>query len=239
MWAGVLSGDDIVILDCLRPALDALGLSENTEAGQFLTAFGELLGEACVPEAIAIHHTGHAGERSRWDSRILDPDAIWSLRRDGEDAGANVASAPRYFSAYGRDVEQPERRLDFAARGQRLTLSGATRKQDRAAPALNWLLEDALDSTAELSRRAVLEKAKGVHTRTDVLAALDLGVARGLVILHLAPRTVLCTVVVTVRRSAPAVRQSSECQCAIRVAHGAHRSARSQCAEQSHHGGRL
>jgi AAA domain len=44
-WARRLSdlGADYLILDCLRPCLDALGLSEDKEAGRFLVAYDALL----------------------------------------------------------------------------------------------------------------------------------------------------------------------------------------------------
>ena len=45
-WADRLreDGAEALILDCLRPVLDALGLDENREAGRFLVAF-----ERCLP----------------------------------------------------------------------------------------------------------------------------------------------------------------------------------------------
>jgi hypothetical protein len=73
----------VVVLDCLRPVLDALGLSEDKDAGRFLVAFDALLAEAGAPEGVVTHHMGHNGERSLGDSRILDwPDATWKLVRE-------------------------------------------------------------------------------------------------------------------------------------------------------------
>jgi RecA-family ATPase len=92
-WAVRIQGHDIVIVDCLRPILDALGLDENRDAGRFLTAFDELLNQADVSEALILHHMGHTGERSRGDSRIIGrPDATWKMfREDTEDE-----DSPRY-----------------------------------------------------------------------------------------------------------------------------------------------
>lgn len=133
-WAATLRSLDasFVILDCLRPVLDALGLSEDKEAGLFAVAFDELLGAAGAAEAAVVHHMGHNGERSRGSSRLLDwPDVTWKLLRQGDDpAGA------RYFSAYGRDVNEPETELTFDPRHRRLTATGGTRKQ--AAAAATW-----------------------------------------------------------------------------------------------------
>src|SRR5690606_32963660 len=73
-WAAALRqvGARIVILDCLAPILDSLGLSEDKEAGRFLVAFDELLKEAGITEAILVHHMGHSGERARGASRLRD-----------------------------------------------------------------------------------------------------------------------------------------------------------------------
>ena len=100
---------DYLILDCLRPVLDALGLDENREAGRFLVPFDALLAQAGINDSAIVHHMGHTGERSRGDSRIQDwPDAIWRLVRETDEPGS-----PRYFSAFGRDVNVPEGRLAF------------------------------------------------------------------------------------------------------------------------------
>jgi hypothetical protein len=103
VWAAHLRAvhTEDLVLDCLRPVLDALGLDEQREAGRFLVAFDALLEEAGIPEALVVHHMGHGGERARGDSRLRDwPDAEWRLvRRDDDPA------SPRYITAYGRDVE--------------------------------------------------------------------------------------------------------------------------------------
>ncbi|MBM4723174.1 AAA family ATPase [Rhodococcus hoagii] len=124
-WAEMLRGSDVVILDCLRPVLDALGLDENREAGRFLVAFDELLADAEVDEAMVVHHMGHSGERSRGDSRIVDwPDALWKIVREDPDDD----SSARYFSAFGRDVEVHEGMLDYTPATRELTLDDVSRK---------------------------------------------------------------------------------------------------------------
>jgi RecA-family ATPase len=69
-WAATLlsTGAHLAVLDCLRPAMDALGLDEHREAGRWLTAFDELLKEANIPEALVVHHSGHG--RPAADGRI-------------------------------------------------------------------------------------------------------------------------------------------------------------------------
>lgn len=131
-WAAKVQGADVVMLDCLRPILDALGLSEDKDAGRFLVAFDSLLARAGIGDGLVVHHMGHSGERSRGDSRILDwPDATWKLVRHSstEDGGEPDLEGPRYLSAYGRDVALGESRLEYEPLSRRLTLKGGTRKE--------------------------------------------------------------------------------------------------------------
>lgn len=127
-WAEALGSADVLVFDCLRPALDALGLSEDKDAGRFLEALDELVREAGISELLVVHHMGHSNERSRGDSRILDwPDAVWSLVREDPDDPVSR----RYFKAYGRDVEHPESRLTYDPETRHLSLGGGSRKQER------------------------------------------------------------------------------------------------------------
>ena len=137
-WAAALGPGDVLLFDCLRPALDAIGLSEDKEAGRFLEALDELTAEASIGELLVVHHMGHTQERSRGDSRILDwPDAVWNLvREDPEDP----ASA-RYFKAFGRDVDYPESRLTFNAPDRRLSIGGGSRKTERRGAVETAVLE--------------------------------------------------------------------------------------------------
>jgi hypothetical protein len=124
-WATRLRGHEVAIFDCLRPILDALGLDEHRDAGRLLIAIDELINEAGIPETLIIHHMGHSNERGRGDSRIIDwPEANWKLVRENEDE-----ASPRYFSAYGRDVNQREALLDYDHSKRRLTLTGGSRKE--------------------------------------------------------------------------------------------------------------
>jgi hypothetical protein len=124
-WARDIAGADVVILDCLRPILDALGLDENHDAGKFLVAFDALLAEAGATEALVLHHMGHNAERSRGDSRINDwPDALWKLVRDksDEDPTTDDVAGSRYFSAFGRDVNFPQTELSYHPATRHLVL---------------------------------------------------------------------------------------------------------------------
>ncbi|MBM7807653.1 hypothetical protein JOD57_003490 [Geodermatophilus bullaregiensis] len=129
-WAARIGPADFMVFDCLRPALDALGLSEDKDAGRFLVALDALVAEAGIGELFVVHHMGHSNERSRGDSRILDwPDAIWKVvKADAEDH-----SSARFFSAYGRDVNQPESQLAYDADTRRLSLCGGSRRESRGS----------------------------------------------------------------------------------------------------------
>jgi hypothetical protein len=90
--------------------LDALGLSEDKEAGRFLNGgFDPLLVEAGVPNGMVIHHMGHLGDRARGDSSMLGWGDTWKVSRDDPDDPASV----RYFSAYGRDIDVHQGTLEM------------------------------------------------------------------------------------------------------------------------------
>lgn len=140
LWAQHLGPADVLIFDCLRPALDALGLSEDKEAGRFLEAFDELTQEAGIPESLVVHHMGHTGERSRGDSRLIDwPDAGWRLVKDAEDDDDQDVRRV-YFTALGRDVNQPESLLAYHPDTRRLTVAGGTRRDTSAGTLLQPIL---------------------------------------------------------------------------------------------------
>lgn len=137
-WAQLLGAADVLVFDCLRPVLDALGLSEDKDAGRFLEALDELAAEAGIGELVLVHHMGHTNERSRGDSRILDwPDAVWKLVREE----ANDLTSPRYFSAYGRDVDQGEVRLAYSDFDRAYTINGGGRSQAKATDVEAKVLE--------------------------------------------------------------------------------------------------
>lgn len=146
-WAEHLGSADLVIFDCLRPAMDALGLDENHDAGRFLEAFDELTTEAGITSTLIVHHMGHAGERSRGDSRIIDwPDANWKLTTEGKDTDESEGEAARYFSANGRDVDLPKTLLAFDPFTRGLTALEGTKKEIKAREAVRQVLRELADS---------------------------------------------------------------------------------------------
>lgn len=182
-WAKALRDADaeIVILDCLAPIVDALGLSEDKEVGRLLVAFDELLGEASVQEAVVVHHMGHSGERTRGASRLRDwPDVEWRLVREKGEDGETDPAAPRFLSAYGRDVDVKESALQFDPATRRLRMGTSSRKDakyDRALTDITeWLAANPGSSKRQIEA-GLLHASE--HTRPTLREALKRGVRDG------------------------------------------------------------
>jgi hypothetical protein len=176
-WAARLRQLDCgyLLLDCLRPVLDALGLDEHRDAGRFLVAFDALLADAEVGEAGVVHHMGHDGERARGDSRIRDwPDVEWRLVRQDDDP-----ASPRFISAFGRDVDVPESQLAWDPVTRHLTLIGGTRRDAAATAALADVLT-LLDDEPDLSGNQIEKKlADSGHTQKAIREAVKDGIRTG------------------------------------------------------------
>lgn len=141
-WAQHIGPADVLLFDCLRPALDALGLKEDKEAGRLLSALDELTVQAGIAETVVVHHMGHVDERARGDSGILGwPDANWKLvRQDLEDD-----RSPRYFSAYGRGVDVPETLLSYEPTTRWLTAVGGSRREAKEAQKIAGLMHSVVE----------------------------------------------------------------------------------------------
>lgn len=138
VWADMLTGTDYLILDCLRPVLDACGLDENHEAGIFLNAYDALLKEAEIDSSLVVHHMGHGANRSRGDSRIMDwPDALWKLKRVDPD----TPESKRFFSAFGREVNVPEEPLHHSNGVLVLNNDDGTRREKYASTPEEWVVQ--------------------------------------------------------------------------------------------------
>lgn len=180
-WSAALNGADVVILDCLRPVLDSLGLSEDKDAGRFLVAFDTMLDRAGVSEALIVHHMGHNGERSRGDSRILDwPTATWRIIRENSDD----TDSPRYFSAFGRDVQINESRIEYDPTNRHLVLiDGLSRRASKTEAALEQVVAFLKTQDAPLSGNRV-EKAPDMkgYSCTVIRNALKEGAEKGVLV---------------------------------------------------------
>lgn len=183
-WAAKLRSvfASVIILDCLRPVLDAIGLDENKDAGRFLVAFDALLAEAGASESLVTHHMGHTGERSRGDTRIRDwPDVEWTLVREKPEEGEEPdANARRYFKAYGRDVDWPESLLTYDIENRSLSLCGGSRKDT----AIDEVIPDILGYlkvTPGVSGRQIETYLTEAHSRELIRKALRRAVSSGLI----------------------------------------------------------
>lgn len=185
-WAERLRGTEVLMLDCLRPCLDALNLSEGTEAGQFLIAFDALCREAGIDEALVVHHMGHSQERSRGDSRLLDwPDVLWKIVRDSDDEGNAIEDGDRFFSAMGRDVNVPEAQLDWTPETRSLMVCGGGRADKRARNTMVDIAEILGDPANHdgLSQNALVRKLKGFgNTRDGARRAVAIAIEDGVLV---------------------------------------------------------
>jgi hypothetical protein len=172
-------GVRFVIIDCLRPILDALGLDEHHEVGAFLVPLDMLLVDAGIPDCLVVHHMGHTNERSRGDSRLRDwPDVEWRLMRKDEDP----ASA-RFFTAFGRDVDVTEQELGYDRATRRLTVIGGSRRDAKVEEALVAVLAFVGVAETPPTRNAILKGLKeSDHGQPSVKAAIKLGVQRGCIV---------------------------------------------------------
>ncbi|MCV7300664.1 AAA family ATPase [Mycobacterium barrassiae] len=182
-WAQRLGGADVVILDCLRPVLDALGLSEDKDAGKLLVAFDALLAEVGATEGLVVTHMGHQNERARGDSRLLDwPDALWKITRDGDDTDDD-GTRRRYLSAMGRDVDLPEGALTFDADTRHLSFGCGGRADTARDAAISLLLEMVDAAPGELSKNAAENQLMDDHgvTQKDARKAIARAIKAGMV----------------------------------------------------------
>jgi hypothetical protein len=166
----------VVILDPLAPLLATLSLDENsnTDIATFFSWWAEVLQLADVTDDLIVHHTGHAGQRSRGASRLLDePDAIWTLTKglgtDPADDDPFNTTQPRFLSAYGRDVEHPEEGLNHNPDTGHLTYNGQTRSQSKTAGKLDRLRQSINDGQLR-SKEEIVQAVGG--NRNNVYATI-------------------------------------------------------------------
>ena len=175
-WAQRLQNEtSYLIVDCARPILDAFGFDENRDAGRLLVALDALLAEAGIPEGLLVHHMGHAGERSRGDSRYRDwPDSEWKLMRQTDDP----ASA-RFVSAFGRDVDVRESQLLYDAVTRRLTIAAGSRQDAKSAAVLAAIVALLKDRSEPMTGRGIKKALEDDHAKQAVDVALHLGTQNG------------------------------------------------------------
>lgn len=136
-------------------------------------------------------HAGWNGERSRGSSALEDwPDTVLNLtRKDDDDTG------PRYFAAFGRDVDVPEDELAFDGATRHLYLTGSgSRREARASQKTESLVQPVLDVVGKrpgLTSRglapALREFGYSGFRKGDEARALLQAVERGLVVRQSGP----------------------------------------------------
>lgn len=184
-WAAKFcaAGTRVLILDCLGPILSALGLNEskNEEVGPLLDAIISMATAAGIEEVLIVHHMGHGPERARGASRLRDwPDVEWRLMRQRDDVNPFAEpdpNAPRFFAAFGRDVDVREGQLLFDAATRRLAYAEGNRRESRT----NGALVAALTYVAEnpgVSGRAI----QGALTSLGVAQATARDTTKALVV---------------------------------------------------------
>lgn len=182
---------EVVILDPLAPVLASLGLDENSNAdvAQFFAWWSEALYLAGVTDDLVVHHAGHAGQRSRGASRLLDePDAVWTLTREGDDDTGEFSRLDpvRYLSAFGRDVEMAPEALAFNPVDKSLILTGQGKAEMKASKVVEAIREALSDGSA-MSRSAICDAVGGKRQR--VWDAVEKLVRNGDLVTHNKGRT--------------------------------------------------
>jgi hypothetical protein len=190
-WAEELAESNVsyVILDCLRPVMDALGLDEHNQAGKFFGAFEALLKDAGIEEAAVVHHMGHGGERSRGDSRIVDwPDASWLLTLEN----INDQASARFLRAFGREINREESKIIFDPENGHMHITKGSRSNTPALEALKGIEEMLRETGDEMSQLAVLKGMKDTgHSRANILAGLRIGLDQGRLVLSRGERNTM------------------------------------------------
>lgn len=186
MWSQRLAdlGTDFVVFDCVKPALEAMGLDENREMGKLLYPLTDMLAAAGVADVLVHHHMGHANERARGDSSALGwSDANWKIVHEG-------GASPRYFATDKvRDADDlvPEGQLSWDGSTNRLSYVGGNRAataqsentERRLSAVLDVLADRASGGTDELNATEIKQAVGGKKEVTE--QALALAEKRGLV----------------------------------------------------------
>ena len=176
-WAKRLANTEYLILDCLRPVLDANGLDEHRDAGQFLVAFDELCQQADIPDALLVHHMGHSGERSRGDSRLRDwPDVEWRLVRADDEP-----SSPRFVTAFGRDVDIPEGEISYNPDTRHVKFLGGSRAISAARLVIPDVISYLETLNEPISKSGVSYSLKKTtdHTKKNIDKGIEIAIHDG------------------------------------------------------------
>jgi len=240
------------IIDCLSPILSALGIQENdnTEVGAILDGINTVAEAAGVEDVLLIHHMGHGAERSRGASRLIGwPDVNWKLTRQRDDKDPSAEpdpNSPRYFSAYGRDVDVREGRLIYDPETRHLTFMEGGRKEDANTMHLRRMLVHVRDNPGLGSRVLHDEVGTKIASRDSARLALKVAVEKKYVVTTPGPRNGLQHTITALGRAqimsmaagpaADAVLLSGaledvDCECGYFITGAAYAAGERQCIE--------
>nr|WP_246390449.1 AAA family ATPase [Nocardioides soli] len=173
-WAAALAdnGITVLIVDPLKPLVDAFGLDEWRQTGELFNAIKACAHEAGIRHVHVSHHAGHGLEggrvRARGDSSLEGTaDALWFSAMDDP----TDARSARQFSALGRGVS-----IDKGA----LLLDAATGRQTYTTKAAGLVIVkrhavvDYLTDNGTTSRQDLIANVTGLdkNNARSVLAAL-------------------------------------------------------------------
>jgi AAA domain len=169
-WAGHIAplGVSAVIVDCLAPLMNALGLDEHRDGRKLCEGIQATMTLAGVENIMIVHHMGHAAERARGDSGLRDwPDAEWRLLRQEDDP-----ASPRFLTAYGRDIDVPEMQLTYDPVTRHLTVAGGSRAEAKASTTETFVLEYVTANTGSSGRDIEEAAMTAGHTEVQTRAAI-------------------------------------------------------------------
>lgn len=175
----------LVIVDPFARAYTGKSQNDAAEVTNFLVMLDQVVTEGGADEVIVTHHAGWEGERSRGSTALEDwPDTVLTLVKD-KDTGA------RFATAFGRDVDIAEDRLDYDTETRALTFAGSgsratARSTDRLATLTDLIVElvaqnpgattNRLDELARQDGSAAFQK--GEVSKAAQLAAMQSRIRR-------------------------------------------------------------
>ncbi|MGD8214043.1 AAA family ATPase [Aestuariimicrobium sp. Y1814] len=186
---------ETLIVDPFGRAFTGDNQNDAGQVTKFLTDLDVFArAEVGAVDLFLTNHAGWNGERSRGSTALEDwADSLWRLVRPDETDPA------RFFSAFGRDVEVDEDRLDFDEATRRLSLSGTGSRRQAAASDKFESLVDAVVNVvtlmpeangSEVGRRL---KTDGFPAQNgDARKALAEAVERGLLVVEEGKRGAKC-----------------------------------------------
>ena len=130
-------GVEVLLVDPFGRAYNGKSQNDAGEVTGWLCELDRFATDVGASELVLTVHAGWYAERTRGSSALEDwADVVATIVRDQEDDTA------RYLSAFGRDVEVDEDRIDYDPDTRMLTLAGTgSRKHDQAERVVEAAME--------------------------------------------------------------------------------------------------